>query len=107
MVAALAITPASGSIEAVRDACRVDVSGAETNDVSAFDAEAYPTAPEMRYYLTFEKGGNELGRSYVFGVNGGAHQFNNYIFPEAGSWTVRLNDAADDSSVATLAVTVA
>ena len=106
MSAALAITPASGSVVATVSACRVDVSGADSNDVTQFDADAYPTAPEVRYYITAEEGGIEKGRSHVFAPNGGAHQWNGYIFPYAGSWTLHLRKVADDSSVANVAVTV-
>ena len=110
----LAVTPASGSITHAKTVVRVNVSGADTNDDSSYttnnaeDPKPYPIADEMRYYLTFEKGGAVLGKSYVFNVSAdGDHTFNNYIFETAGSWTVRLNDASDDSSVETLSVTVA
>lgn len=104
MSLAIAVTPAS---PAAKTFVRVDVTGATQNDTSGYDANVYPTEPEFRYYLTFELGGAILGKSYVFGVSeDGNHTFNNYTFPEAGSWTVRLNDASDDSSVGTQAVTV-
>ena len=107
MAASVDIVPASGSVISTVSACRITVSGADQNDDSAYDTDNYPASPEMRYYLTFELASEEQGRSYVFGVSeDGEHIFNNYIFPEAGSWTVRLNDASDDSSVATKAVTV-
>jgi hypothetical protein len=107
MVAALTITPASGSITATETVCRVDVSGADSSDDTAYDADAYPTQPEIPYYITTELDSVEQGRSHIFAVNGGAHQWNNYIFPEAGSWNVKLYDSRDDSEVATAAVTVA
>ena len=107
MSTTLAIVPASGSITATKTVCRVTVAGAPTNDSAAFDPTKYPTEPAVVYYLTFELGGVILGKSYLFTPNGGAHVFNNYIFPSAGSWTVRISKASDDSSVATLAVTVA
>lgn len=106
MAAALAITPASGSVTATVSACRIDVTGAEQNDLTAYDADAYPTAPEIRYYITAEEGGVEKGRSHVFSPNGGKHSYDNYIFPYAGSWTLHLRKVSDDSSVANLAVTV-
>lgn len=106
MAAALTITPASGSVVATSSACRIDVSGADGNDSTAYDADLYPTSPEIRYYITAELGGVEMGRSHVFAPNGGAHTWDNYIFPEAGSWTLRLKKVSDDSDVATLAVTV-
>lgn len=108
-MASLTCTPAAPV--AVIDACKILVEDAVQNDDSAYDDEepiAYPASPEMLYYLTFELGGDELGRSYIFGTNDeGTHEFYNYVFPEDGSWTVRLNDASDDSSVATASVTVA
>jgi hypothetical protein len=107
MPAAIAIVPASGSVVSVLSACRVTVTGATQNDDTAYTTTAYPQSPELRYYLTFEKGGAILGKSYVFGVNeNGDHVFNNYICPSSGSWTVRLSNAATAGSVATAAVTV-
>ena len=103
----LAIVPASGAITATRTVCRVTVASAPANDTSAFDSTKYPTEPAITYYLAFTLGGVEYGRSYVFGPNGGAHVFNNYIFPAAGAWTVTLHRASNDASEATLAVTVA
>lgn len=108
-MASIAVTPAAPV--AVVDSCKVRVTDAVQNDDSAYDTDepiAYPRSPEMLYYLTFELGGDEHGRSYIFGTNDeGTHEFYNYVFPEDGSWTVRLNDASDDSSVATASVTVA
>lgn len=106
MAAALAITPASGSIIATVSACRIDVTGADQNDDTAYDPDLYPASPEIRYYVTAEVGGAEKGRSHVFSPNGGKHSYDNYIFPSAGSWTLHLRKVSDDSSVANLAVTV-
>jgi hypothetical protein len=106
MAASVAITPASGSITATVSACRIDIDGAEQNDLTAYDAGAYPTAPERRYYITAEESTIEYGRSHVFSPNGGKHEWNGYIFPHAGSWTVHLRNVSDDSSEANLAVTV-
>lgn len=112
----LAITPASGSITAARTVCRVDVADAPTNTLTGYDGTEggspgtpaqYPASPAIVYYIEFVLDSVQKGKSYLFTPNGGAHQFNNYIFPEAGSWTVNLNDADDDGTEATLAVTVA
>lgn len=104
-MATLTCTPTSPV--AIVDASKILVEEADQNTDTGYDADNYPASPEMRYYLTFELGGDILGKSYVFGTNDdGTHEFNNYVFPEDGSWTVRLNDASDDSSVATQAVTV-
>lgn len=107
-MASITIEPASGEITAVLTACVVTVADADQNTATGYTTTVYPQSPEMRYYLTFEKPAlTILGKSYVFGVDeNGDHNFMNYIFPEAGSWTVRLNNDADDSSVATASVTV-
>jgi hypothetical protein len=106
MAAALAVTPASGSVVSKVSACRIDVTGADGNDLTAYDADAYPTSPEIRYYITAELAGVEKGRSHVFAPNDGSHTWDNYIFPESGAWTLHLRKVADDTSAANLAVTV-
>ena len=98
MPVTVTVTPTSP--RATIDFAKVTVAGADQNDLSSYTTLAYPTSPEMRYYLTFEEGGAEKGRSYVFGVNeDGEHVFNNYVFPDAGTYVVRLKDASDDSTV--------
>ena len=106
MAAALTATPASGSIISTETVVRVDVTGASPSDASAYDADVYPTQPEIPYYIAAELSAVEKGRSHIFAVNGGAHTWNNYIFPEAGSWDLKLYDSRTDSEIATLAVTV-
>jgi len=107
MSAAIAITPASGSITAKHTACRVDVTGADVNDTATWDPAVYPTEALITYYLAFEKAGSDTGRSQLFQVAAdGGFTFNSYIFPAAGSWVAHLRKASDDSSVANLAVTV-
>lgn len=104
MSVAIAVVPASPT--AKKSVCRVDLTGLSTNDLVAYDNTKYPTSPAFKYYLTFEVGGAVVGKSYVFSPNGGKHSFNDYIFPSAGSYTVRISNAATDASVATQAVTV-
>jgi hypothetical protein len=107
MPVAIAITPASGSVIEKHTACRVDVTGADVNDAASFDPTQYPTEDLITYYLSFERTGSDTGRSQLFQVAAdGGFTFNSYIFPDAGSWTVHLRKASDDSSVANLAVTV-
>lgn len=108
MPAALTITPASGSITAAKDICVVSVTGATANDDTAFSVNTYPRSPAINYYIAFTKGGTEYGRSYIFSpAPDGTHAFTNYIFPSSGSWTATLRKSSNDSSVATLSVTVA
>lgn len=108
MPAAVAITPASGSITAKTTVCKVAVTGASANILASYTTSVYPTSPQSQFYLLFDApAGTDDGRSYVFNVaSDGTHLFNNYIFPAAGSWTIRLRKASDDSDVATASVTV-
>lgn len=104
-MATVTISPAAP--RATIDACMIMVEDAEQNDLADYSTTTYPTSPEVRYYLSFEKGGDELGRSYVFGVSeDGDHEFMDYIFPSSGSWTVHLRLVSDDSSVANDTATV-
>jgi hypothetical protein len=104
-MASLTCTPAAPT--AVTDFCRVDILDAPENTLTGYNASQYPSSPEVRYYVTFTEGGVEYGRTPVFSTSSeGKWQFNNYLFPHAGSWTLTLADESDDSTVATLAVTV-
>lgn len=107
MAAAISLTPASGSITSRQTIVRVDVTGGSSNDSSTSDSTKYPIEAEIRGYLAFLLGGVEQARSYVFTVSSdGKHSFNNFIFPDSGSWTVNWNKSSDDSQIATAAVTV-
>lgn len=102
---AIAIEPAAP--KAIVSACRVNVTAAPVNTTVGYDPTKYPTEPALLYYLSFEKAGADTGKSQVFQpAADGGFEFNSYIFPEAGSWTVHLRKVVDDSSVANLAVTV-
>jgi hypothetical protein len=101
-------TPASGAITAKVTVVKFDLAGMDLNDSADYTTGAYPTWPEIRYYITFTLDSVELGRSPEFAPNhDGEWQFNNYIFPEAGAWTVGVYKVSDDSEVKTQAVTVA
>lgn len=107
MSVALAITPASGSIVAKSTACRVNVTGADVSDLGLYNPAVYPTAPGIQYYLSFEKSGEDSGRSQVFEVAAdGSFEFNSYIFPASGTWTLHLRKAADNSSAVNISVVV-
>lgn len=112
----LAIVPASGAITAKRTVCRVTVAGAPDNTLTGYDGTIsyagqpaqYPSSPAETYTIEFVLGGVVKGKSYVFTPGpDGAHVFNNYIFPEAGSWTLNLVRTRGTYTEATLAVTVA
>lgn len=107
MAAAVTIYPASGSITAAMTVCRITASGADLNDASEYDEDATPSEPELRYYFQASKTGTDPLVSHVFAPSpAGAHEWNSVIFPVAGSWTLTLKDASDDSTVATTSVTV-
>lgn len=113
----LAITPASGSITATKTVCRVTVAGAPTHTNVGYNGTIanpptgqaqYPASPAEVMYLDIMKGAARVGRSYQFSPGqDGAHVYNNYIFPSAGSFTLNLIRVRDSGVEATLAVTVA
>ncbi len=105
---AIAVTPASGSITAKKTVCRINVTGASANDTTAYDNTKYPSEPAITYYLLMDApAGTDDKKSQLFTpAVGGTFEFNNFIFDTAGSWTIRLRKASNDSDAATLAVTV-
>jgi hypothetical protein len=97
MAVAIASVPATPT--AVVSACRIEVTGASANTAAG---------AELRYYIAILEGSVEKGRSYVFNVSSaGKHDFFTYVFPDAGTYTLELRDAADNSVEATESVTVA
>lgn len=72
------------------------------------DADAQDVGTEKRYYLLVDApGGVDDARSHVFQTSSdGKHTWDDYIFPAAGAYTIRLRDMLDDTDTATLAVTV-
>lgn len=103
---AVTLTPSVAAPRATIDAVRIDVAGASAND-GASDTDNYPVQDELRAYIAFLLGGEELGRSYVFTVGAdGTHEFNNYIFPEAGSWTMSMRRVDTDAVLKDQAITV-
>lgn len=63
---------------------------------------------ERRYYFLVDApAGTDDGRSHVFAPSAdGKHTWDDYIFPQDGSYTIRLRDMLTDQDEATLAVTV-
>ncbi len=101
VAAALAITQASGDITAVVSACRINVTGADSN------RPPNDTGGEFTYRIRARLAGEDDLISHAFAPSAdGNHQWDNVIFPVAGTWTVTLRDTSDDSEEATLSVTV-
>jgi len=99
---AIAITPASGSITAKLTTCRVNLTSLDDNRAPD------DTGGAFKYYLLFVNPAGDNGKSYVFNVSAdGKHEFNSYVFPNSGVWSVALYDASNDSSLDSIAVTVA
>lgn len=112
MSAAVAVTPASGSITALTTAVRVTCTDVPANDDAAFvtptDGFDYPASPAYTYYFKFAKSGEDSLISPVFTTaSDGTAEWNGVIIPEAGTWTLTINDTSDDSVVATANVVVA
>ena len=105
--ATITVTPASGSIVHGKTVCTFAIAGTEPNDVSEYSAALYPTEPEQVYYMAMVVGGVEVGRTQLFGTTpDGAFEFNGYIFPSAGTYTVKLTSAKDGAVTASSATIV-
>lgn len=107
MSAALTFTPTSGNIIHVGTVVRVNVTGADDNDSSTYNASNHPAETPFSYFIRFRKAGVDDKKSYVFNVSAdGTHEFNSFVFDAAGTWTVTLRNAATDAQVATASVVV-
>lgn len=88
----------------------VNVTGAGSAGTVTFfdDAQDRAAGTEKRYYLLVDSpAGVDDARSHVFQTSAdGKHVWDDYIFPAAGLYTIRLRDMLNDADVATLAVTV-
>lgn len=107
MAIEIAITPDSGDVVAKISACRINVTGASSNDSSTYDEDATPTEEAIPYRLIASLDDEDDLVSHEFVVSqDGKHQWDNLIFPVDGTWTLDLVDQRDDSVAATLAVEV-
>lgn len=108
MSSAIVVTPASGSITHVLTVVNITATGAAENTAVGYDATAYPTEPALNRYFKCVLAGQPTLKSPVFNTNAaGVAEWNSVLFPAAGSWTVTLNFASDDSVEATATVVVA
>ena len=107
-MAAVAVTPASGSITHLNTVVAVTCSAVSNNDATAYSTSIYPTEPQLTYYFKAALSGQDDLVSPVLSTNvDGIAAWYGVIFPAAGTWTVTINDTADDSVVATASVVVA
>ena len=99
MPAAIAARSGSGTVIKAQTAVHVEVTG-DTDNLS-------DGTEQRRYILVDAPVGVDDARSHVFQVSAdGKHVWDTYIFPAAGSYTLRLRNMADDADVATAAVSV-
>jgi hypothetical protein len=107
MAIEIAITPDTGDVIAKISACRIEVTGASSNDPTTFDDDFTPAEEAIPYRLIGSLTGEDNLVSHEFVVSqAGKHQWDNLIFPVDGDWTIDLVDQRDDSVAATLEVEV-
>lgn len=107
MAITVASSPASGSIESLVTACTLSIAGATSNTVTGYDNTHYPASPEITYYLSVEKSGEDDLRSPVFAVSAdGEFAWYDVIFPASGTWTLHARKVSDDSSVANTSLVI-
>jgi hypothetical protein len=107
-MAAVAITPASGSITAVKTVTRVTCSAVASNTATGYSTANYPASPQVTYYFKASKSGSNDLKGPVLSTSAAQiAEWDNLIFPSAGTWTVGIYKTSDDSSVATASVVVA
>jgi hypothetical protein len=99
VAAAITARSATGTVVNKLTFAHISVTGVDDNDSDGL---------EKRYYLQATLAGQDTLRSHVFGPSSdGKHTWDNVMFPVAGAWSVTLRGVEDDSTVATLALTVA
>lgn len=97
------VTNGTGSIRAKIDAIHVKVAGADVYNVDG---------TQKRYRLRLDapaglENDTTSGYSHLFAPSAvGEHQWDGYVFPGSGAWTIRLHDEELETDAATVAVTV-
>ena len=107
-MASVAVSPASGSITHLVTAVRVTCADVSNNDSTGYDTDLYPTEPQISYYFKFSLSGQDSLTSPILSTNsGGIAEWDGVILPAAGTWTLGIYDASDDSTTASASVVVA
>ena len=88
------------TVKAKVTAVHISSTGLAPNTATGYNATHYPASPEVTYYFSAEKTGQDSGRSQVFASNGGKGYWEGWVPPAAGTWTIHVRKVADDSSVA-------
>lgn len=107
MTVAITIVPASGSVKAKISACRVHVTGANDTDPTTYDTAELPREDAIPFRFVATKAGVDDLVSHEFNVSAsGEHTWDNVLFPATGTWSLKLVDQRNDSTAATLSVSV-
>lgn len=107
MAIAITATPPTGEVIATESAVRFDITGANDNDPTTFNTANVPSMDPIPFRVIAEKTGWKTLISHEFNVsNDGEHTWDNVIFPDDGTWSVKLIDQRDDSTAATLSLVV-
>jgi hypothetical protein len=108
--AAVHITPASGSITHLVDACEITCTDVASNTLTGYDDTKYPASPAVVAFFKLSADGEDDLISPLLSTNadGTGAWPGSVIFPAAGTWTLDLIDSSDGSTqLATASVTVA
>lgn len=107
MALAVQAVPASGSIIDKTTALRVTATGLSSNTLTGYDNTKYPASPQLVYYFSIEKSGqNSLVSPRFASSSDGKAEWHCPIIPTSGTWSLVLRANADDSSVATTSLVV-
>jgi hypothetical protein len=110
MAAAVVISPASGSITHLVNACQITCTGVNSNTTAGYDSTKYPGEPAVAAFFKLSATGQATLKSPVFSTNaaGKGEWPGSVIFPAAATYTLDLVNNSDGTTVlATAAVTVA
>lgn len=106
-MAAVAISPTSGNITAVKTVCRITASATPSNTTVGYSSSNYPASPQVTYTFQLSKTGSTTMFSPVLSTSAGQiAAWDGVIFPSAGTWTLNLKDNAG-ATTATASVVVA
>ncbi len=99
------ITASDSTPAALTDAINLTVD-APANTATGYDTDEYPASPQVTYYISIEKTGEDSLVSEVFSTNyDESHTWSSVIIPAAGAWTAHLRNAETDASAANTTVT--
>jgi hypothetical protein len=99
VAAAISVRSSTGSVVNKLTFAHVQMTGLSANAADG---------TEKRYYVRCTLSGQDPLRSHVFGPSSdGKHEWDNVLFPAAGTWTMTVRDVSNDSVVATHSQVVA